>query len=99
MTTARLVLTAVARHEIAQANKWYRQERRELAAAFRAELDHQLSRVRLRPTQFPIADGDVRRAKLRRFPYNLFFRIMPDAFYVIACFHSARDPALWKKQI
>jgi toxin ParE1/3/4 len=99
LNAVRLVLTATARHEIAQANNWYKQERQELAVAFRAELDRQLSRIRQRPTQFPIADGDVRRAKLRRFPYNIFFRIIHDAIYIIACFHSARDPAAWKSRI
>jgi len=36
--------------------------------------------------------------RLRRFPYGLFFRPSQDAIYVIACFHSGRDPAMWQSR-
>ena len=40
--------------------------------------------------------SDIRRALLRRFPYALFFRIVDDAVFVMACFHSSRDPRIWQ---
>jgi len=95
----RLVLTAAARKDIAETQDWYRREGPALAASFREELDRQLTRVLRRPTRFPIARADVRRAKLRRFPYSLLFRVMSDGIYVIACFHSSRDPAMWQRRV
>ena len=38
----------------------------------------------------------IRRARLRRFPHGLFFRVLDDALYVIACFHASRDPLIWR---
>lgn len=37
-------------------------------------------------------------ARVRRFPYALFFVIRPDMLFVIACFHSSRNPALWQRR-
>lgn len=47
--------------------------------------------------QFPVVFKNVRRARLRKFPYALFFRIMPDALFVIACFHGSRGPNQWQR--
>ncbi len=93
------MLTTAARKDIAEAQDWYRREGAVLAASFREELDRQLARVLRRPVQFPFARADVRRAKLRRFPYNLLFRAMSDGIYVIACFHSSRDPDIWQRRV
>ncbi len=99
MIALRAVLTAAARKDIAEAQDWYRREGPALAASFREEIERQLARILRRPTQFPLARADVRRAKLRRFPYSLLFRVMPDAIYVIACFHSSRDPNVWLRRL
>ena len=99
MIALRLVLTAAARKDIAEAQDWYRREGPALAASLREELDRQLACVLRRPTQFPFARADVRRAKLRRFPYSLLFHVMPDGIYVIACFHSSRDPDMWQRRV
>jgi toxin ParE1/3/4 len=95
----RLVLTAAARKDIAEAQDWYRREGPALTASFREEMERQLARILRRPTQFPFARADVRRAKLRRFPYSLLFRVMPEAIYVIACFHSSRAPNVWLRRL
>jgi len=57
-----------------------------------------LQRIRINPQQFPVIFVDLRRAPLRRFPYGLFFRLRADAIYVIACFHSSRDPQVWRRR-
>ena len=43
--------------------------------------------------------ADVRRARLRTFPYGLFFRVVDDGVFVIACFHSSRDPRVWRRRV
>ena len=87
-----------ARLEIIEAQDWYENEAAGLGARFRAELDRQALRILANPQQFPLMLAGVRRARLRRFPYGLFFRSLDDAIYVIACFHSSRDPLLWQSR-
>jgi plasmid stabilization system protein ParE len=93
------VLTAAARKDITEARDWYGSESAALSASFQAELDRQMARVLNHPTLFPFARADVRRAKLRRFPYSVLFRNMLDGIYVIACFHSSRDPSVWQRRL
>ena len=89
-----LILPA-ARQEIIDAHDWYERELAGLGARFREELDHQIDRISAKPLHFPVMLADVRRAKLHHFPYGLFFRQADQTIYIIACFHSSRDPAHW----
>jgi toxin ParE1/3/4 len=45
-----------------------------------------------------LSTRDVRRARCRRFPYALFFRVIDETVHVIACFHSRRDPRQWQRR-
>lgn len=88
-----------ARLDVIDAQDWYERQAPGLGARFRAEVDFQVQLVTETPLYFPEIIADVRRARLRRFPYGLFFRVLPDAIYVIACFHSRRNPMVWQSRI
>ena len=79
-----------ARLEFIEAFDWYEARAPGLGAAFEVEANRQIALAK--PLQFPIKVEDVRRARLRRFPYSLFFRVVGDEAFVIACFHASRDP-------
>jgi plasmid stabilization system protein ParE len=66
---------------------------------FREEVGETVLRMRENPYQFPIVLRDVHRARLRRFPYGLFFRVEMTALVVIACFHGSRDPQRWERRV
>jgi toxin ParE1/3/4 len=85
-----------ARVELIEAQDWYERQAPGLGRKFRDEVDVQVGRIAVRPLHFPVMLNDVRRARLRRFPYSLFFRPLQDAIYVIPCFHSSRDPNVWQ---
>jgi plasmid stabilization system protein ParE len=69
-----------------------------LAARFTAEIERIVERIAAAPQQFPAVFRDVRRARCRRLPYALFFRIVDGTVYIIACFHSSRDPRQWQRR-
>jgi toxin ParE1/3/4 len=62
----------------------------------RPEVDALVLRIAANPQQFPPVLRDVRRARLRHFPYGLFFRVDDGTIYVVACFHGSRDPRQWQ---
>ena len=88
--------TPVARLEFIDAFDWYEARAPGLGAAFQNETDRQVARITENPTQFPIVMADVRRVRLRRFPYSLFYRITDPEVFVIACFHASRNPRIWQ---
>lgn len=85
--------------DMIDAQDWYERHAPGLGARFRAELGFQLDRVARSPLHFPVVLADVHRARLQRFPYGLFFRAIDDEIFVIACFHSSRDPLVWRARI
>jgi plasmid stabilization system protein ParE len=91
-----VVFLPAARLEIISAHDWYERELPGLGLRFREELDFQVGRIAAHPQQFPLRLKDVRSARLRRFPYSLFFRATDTEVAVVACFHASRDPMVWR---
>ena len=85
-----------ARLDVVEAFDWYEQRAPGLGDAFRLEVRRQSSRIAETPHQFPVVLSEVRVARLRRFPYSLFFKVEGEKAFVIACFHASRDPRLWE---
>jgi toxin ParE1/3/4 len=48
---------------------------------------------------YPVAHRDVRRGKLRKFPYLIYYRVHPNKLEVLAVLHGSRDPRLWRERI
>lgn len=58
-------------------------------AAARAPLDE----LAAEPRRHPCVLGEIRRVRLKRFPYALFYRLAGDTVAVTACLHQRRSPA------
>jgi plasmid stabilization system protein ParE len=91
-----VIFGPAARTELLEAFDWYEAHAPGLGEQFVAEIDAAVARIAANPLQFPSALRDVRRARLHRFPYALFFRIDDPEIHVFACFHSNRDPKRWQ---
>ncbi|MGA7559896.1 MAG: type II toxin-antitoxin system RelE/ParE family toxin [Terriglobales bacterium] len=94
-----VIFTPAARAELVGAQDWYENRRPGLGARFREEVEVVVLRLRENPHQFPAVFRDVHRARLRKFPYSLFYRIEIEVLEVIACFHGSRDPQRWERRI
>jgi len=70
----------------------------DLADRFIAEVENVVARIASAPQHFPVVHRDVRRARCRRFPYALFFRVAGSTLQVIACSHGKRDPRQWQRR-
>ena len=87
----RVIFMPEARVEMVEAQDWHEVKADRLGVAYRHELERVVEGLVENPMHFPIMVRDVRRARLIKFPYALYFRSMPDGV-VLACFHSRRDP-------
>ena len=91
-------LSPRARADVQQAFDWYGSKRQGLGDEFIAALDEVLEQVADNPTAFQRFRRGVRRALIRRFPYSVYFRIEDEYVFVLAVFHSSRNPAKWKRR-
>lgn len=93
-----IVFRKQARLEFDEAGDWYEKERPGLGSEFLAEIQLLLQCIASNPEQFPMLYRDVRKAVARRFPYCVYFRKRNQRIIVLAVFHSARNPAVWKQR-
>jgi len=94
----RVIFRPEARWDALDAYAWYESQAPGLGAEFRDELEATLDAIRESPKVYPVLLRDTRRARLRRFPYGVFFREYDEAIVVVAVLHGRRDPKLVKRR-
>lgn len=62
-----------------------------VAARFLRNIDEGLERISSFPHSCPMDLDGIRRLLLRRFPYWVYYRVLPDAIEVMAVLHTKRD--------
>ena len=90
--TSVLVFKPLAEAEIAEAFTWYAQPEIDKGRDFIADLERVERFIRMNPSLYPLVEGDIHRANLRRFPYSLFYVVDGETVSVLSCFHQHRDP-------
>ena len=88
----RLSFEPAAKLEFVEAVAWYEAQRPGLGRELAAEVERVLKRARAAPEQFRRVRCGAHKARLDRFPYNIYFAVKGDALAVLAVFHGARDP-------
>ena len=88
-----------ARIEYDSAAAWYESKRRGLGREFIDAIDSSMAAVGEAPHRYRVAQGDVRCAHVRHFPYMVYFRIRANQVIVLAVFHVRRDPLVWRERV
>jgi toxin ParE1/3/4 len=91
-----LVVATEAEAEINQAKEWYLRQSWLAAARFREAVDLALETVERNPEQYQVVYRQTRRVLVNEFPYALFYTATETLVTVVSCFHTARDPKLWR---
>lgn len=94
----RLFLRDDAHSDLAEAFLWYEGRRPGLGSEFLSFVGETLSIVESAPEQYPIAVDDIRKARLRRFPYIVYYVVLEEGISVIAVMHGRRHPERWRER-
>ncbi|MBL8797931.1 MAG: type II toxin-antitoxin system RelE/ParE family toxin [Planctomycetia bacterium] len=94
--TLRIVLRPPAENDLLQAKEWYAAKSVELGDDFATKFEEALARVQAMPELYAATYRNVRKAKLRRFPYVVYYRILTDRIEVLAVLHGGRNPRIWR---
>ena len=95
--TLAVVFLPAARVEFEDAVRWYEGEGG-LGSEFSSRVYAVVRLITRTPRMYPIVYGSVRRGVVKRFPYNVMYRIEPERVLIISVFHARRDPAVWRKR-
>jgi hypothetical protein len=100
----RFYVPPAVRREVTAAARWYDEHQRGVGDEFLDEVLSLYDSIQRDPQSFPRYEQyagrkDVRRCPLRRFPYNVFFQILPGEILVIAVGHHRRRPIYWRNRL
>lgn len=85
--------------ELNEAASFYAQQANmELGLALITEVERVLALLEKNPTLGAFWKGNVRRLPLRRFPYNVVYRLNAGVLEILAVAHQHRRPGYWKKR-
>ena len=87
--------------EAREARAFYAEREPQLGAQFVTALEAVVTRIAERPRAFPelLRPAIVRRARLRRFPYVVMFRLVGnETIEVLAVAHTRRRPGYWRSR-
>lgn len=87
-----------ARAELIEARNWYYNRSPLSSAAFSHALDRAIARIKESPNGFPVADHGTRKLVLKRFPFNVFYRVGKLEIVVVAVAHQKRRPGYWESR-
>jgi plasmid stabilization system protein ParE len=93
-----LVFRPQAESELLDARRWYEERRPGLGRAFATAVADAVADVLENPLAHPRVHGETRRALVRRFPYAVYFRVLPDELVVLAVMHGRRLPRRWQSR-
>ena|SRR5258708_37401310 len=97
--TLAVVFRPEAQVDVLQTRDWYEQQTPGLGETFSVALDEAVIRIEAMPQMYAMVFRDIRRGKLRTFPYLIYYRVLPDRIEVIAVLHGSRDPKLWQERV
>ena len=96
--TLRSSFRKAARLEYDEAAIWYESQKVGLGSEFVEEIERALLVACEAPQQCPVILPDVRRVRVQRFPYFIFFRVRDNRLVVLSVFHVRRDPLVWRER-
>lgn len=89
----------LAENDMAQSEAWYEEQEQGLGGEFYRAVSAGVERLRRAPLAPRCFYNDYRKVLLRRFPFALIYKVEGRIIRVYAVFHTAQDPAKWRKRL
>jgi len=89
---ANIVFYPDAEEEFKEAVWWYGNQQEGLDLEFVRCIDDALQKINRNPDLYPIEFENYRKKVVRRFPFKIIYEIIEDSIYILAVFHSRRNP-------
>jgi plasmid stabilization system protein ParE len=94
-----IVFQSDVRQDVDEAYQYYEQQQPGLGEDFLAAVDEVYARIRANPRLHQIIWQNVRRGLTRRFPYGVFYQVLPGRIEIVAVHHLHRDPSGWQSRV
>lgn len=95
----RLIYHPDAEVELIEAAQFYEARVPQLGARFLDGADRAVRLILQAPDRWRVIEADVRRYGIQRFPYFIYYRILPGEIRVLAFAHHRRHPDYWRYRL
>lgn len=90
--------------ELLEIRDWYEDRKSGLGSEFLQEVSSRLELVEENPERFPaeetnLSSRDIRRCRLKKFPYRIIYEFIPNELRVLAIAHGSRQPGYWSERL
>ncbi|MFW5711342.1 MAG: type II toxin-antitoxin system RelE/ParE family toxin [Spirochaetota bacterium] len=89
----------IAQHELDEAIAYYNSQRTGLGDEFLLEILRLLDRIGEFPEAWHPISKNVRRCRLRQFPYGILYQVRKSTILIIAVAHLHRKPFYWQDRV
>jgi toxin ParE1/3/4 len=89
---------AEAEAEMIEAAAYYEMQQAKLGKRFLTSVRDAINRIQINPMLFSVVEFEVRRCRIKTFPFDILFQILSDQLVVIAVMHLHRNPDYWKSR-
>jgi plasmid stabilization system protein ParE len=94
-----LILRPEAEQDLAEARDWYDGQREGLGGEFLERVEDTFEQIRERPELFALVYRRVRRCKVQRFPFVVYYRAGENRIDVLGVIHGSRHPRVWRTRL
>ncbi|HEX6036608.1 type II toxin-antitoxin system RelE/ParE family toxin [Longimicrobium sp.] len=94
----RLKVLAPAQADVGEAVEFYGKISLDLGRAFLGEIKRGYAQLRREPLIGSPVEHHERKYVLKRYPYNLIYRIEESTIFILAVAHHRRKPGYWREE-
>jgi len=93
-----VIFTPEADDDVAAAYGWYEAREHGLGEDFLRCVEAGVQVICRNPQIYPVAEGEIRHALLRRFPFEIFYEVKPGEIVINSVFHCSQNPQKWRER-
>jgi toxin ParE2 len=90
-----VIFLKLAQDELEEATLYYEQQQEGLGEAFAQEVEEALENIQRLPRAWTRLSDEVRRCRLKRFPYGVVYTLRGDDIIIVAVMHLRRRPGYY----
>jgi plasmid stabilization system protein ParE len=94
-----LIYHPEAERELLEAARFYEGRVPTLGADFLDQIESAVCVIESDPQRHRIIAEDVRHYLLPRFPFAIYYRVLPDHLRILAIKHHSRHPDYWRERL
>lgn len=94
----KIIILPYAELDIKESINFYKEKSQKTALEFIESLNIAFNKIVDNPQTFPITKTDIRKYIMKKFPFCIYFINKNDIIYILAVFHSKRNPSVWEER-